>query len=58
MRNITELEEENKRLFELSLECERRIELLRATLQQIQVMAENGNYGIAALAKETLCSTQ
>lgn len=30
------------------------ITMLRATLQQIVVMAENGDYGIAALAKEAL----
>lgn len=39
-------------------ELVKNITMLRATLQQIQVMAENGDYGIAALAKEALCSTQ
>ena len=52
--SLEELLKEIERLKACIETGDREVIRLRATIQQIQVMAENGDYGIAALAKEAL----
>lgn len=55
---IYDLQQELERLKECIATGDREVIRLRTALGTIQMMAENGDYGIAALAKEALCSTQ
>lgn len=56
--SLDELEQEIERLRACLETGDREVQRLRGLLVSIQAMAENGDYGIAALAKEALCSTQ